>query len=705
MSNDSSNESVVEVASSTGSQVVVNLPATTAYPVSPTNEGPVLPAGMECGFKNLYSGPEDKRGRYKWLETIPDDLGKPAEDKESAKWALIVRHVKVFNDPRKVLKIHSIVIQSPLLKKLLKKVLEGYPGVTTSLQRLEFSGRFEPLIHRWPQLKKAIANEKNEETKKHAELLYDVLEKEFKDVIEEAMDMWENRVITYELLWTLFQPGNTVYARQDGQETALKLVSGKYGRNNDGVCVFWLTCQLVDFNGSQWGTQRLNLSIMTYNGTMQIQKLSAYPIEYHPKSEEIQERLIERGGRVEALAGNHYKAYSGIGWRKGQFGQKDRFNIKGRVVIDTASWNRFNPNSNVYVTSLGHSGIDAAAGLGSGQNDDDGGDNDDNDSDGYNSYDDEDESGMPLDGYFPDDDEDQPQRTPLTKEQKLLCTPLLRGYALKEKQWLNLFVNCVHEIEFSSAAFEALVLPSDQKELILGFTEQQRSVSKFDDVIEGKGKGIIMLLCGPPGVGKTLTAESVAEEMKAPLYMMSAGDLGLEPRTVEQKLSNILEMCTKWKAILLIDEADVFLEARSLHELERNKLVSIFLRILEYYEGIMFLTTNRVQAFDAAFQSRIHISLDYPDLSAESRKTVWQNFLKSMPSSVEHSISERELEKLALIEINGRQIKNALKTAQLLARKRVQKLGFEHVKTVLDVTQHLHKATRETDQQRSAIFM
>ena len=59
---------------------------------------------------------------------------------------------------------------------------------------------------------------------------------------------------------------------------------------------------------------------------------------------------------------------------------------------------------------------------------------------------------------------------------------------------------------------------------------------------------------GPPGVGKTLTAESVAEEMKVPLYMMSAGDLGLEPRQVENKLQGILDMCTRWNAILLIGE-------------------------------------------------------------------------------------------------------------------------------------------------------
>ncbi len=140
---------------------------------------------------------------------------------------------------------------------------------------------------------------------------------------------------------------------------------------------------------------------------------------------------------------------------------------------------------------------------------------------------------------------------------------------------MNFFVNCVKEIEWSKGAFESLVLPANQKELILGFTETQRkSKQTFDDVIEGKGKGIILLLCGPPGVGKTLTAESVAEEMRVPLYMMSAGDLGLDPRSVETKLASILEMCTKWGAILLIDEADVFLEQRELQIMPRYQSAS-----------------------------------------------------------------------------------------------------------------------------------
>lgn len=77
--------------------------------------------------------------------------------------------------------------------------------------------------------------------------------------------------------------------------------------------------------------------------------------------------------------------------------------------------------------------------------------------------------------------------------------------------------------------------------------------------------------------------------------MVSAGDLGTDSRYLEAELQKILDICHAWGAILLLDEADVFLEKRNMHDIHRNALVSIFLRQLEYFQGILFLTTNRVQ--------------------------------------------------------------------------------------------------------------
>ncbi|KAI8932392.1 hypothetical protein NX059_010579 [Plenodomus lindquistii] len=660
--------------------------------------------GMKNGSKQLYSGKEDKRGRFKWQDTIPEDIGDPAENTETAKWALLVRNVKVYNDPQRVLAIHSIVVQSPLLKKVLNSVLKNYPGVTVGLNRLEFSGKFEPLIHRWADLQAAISKlgddtEDERTTKAHAVLLQDILVKEFKSMIDTSQDMKSKRVMTYEHLWTLFQPGATVFARQDGQETALTLVETHYGLTNGNVPCFWLTCKYVDWDGAKFGSNKINLSILSYTGTRPINALRVFPLEFHPEGEAVKTRLIERGAKAEALAGANYRAYQGVAWRIGEFGTKDQYNVKGRIVIDTHGWNRFNPHYAINVGPLNQKDVTSNTHNSCDNNDDDG-IGEEEEEEYIEDWDNGD--GIPADGAFADEDESKKQQ-PLTPEQKLICTPLLRGYSLKDKLWLNLFVNCVHDITWQTDAFDRLVLPKNQKELILGFTESQRKLKDtFDDVIEGKGKGMIILLCGPPGVGKTLTSESVAEEMRVPLYLMSAGDLGYDPRKVESNLQNILEMCTRWNAVLLLDEADVFLEQRSLHELERNKLVSIFLRVLEYYEGTMFLTTNRVQTFDPAFQSRIHISLDYPDLSITSRRTIWNNFLAA--SSPDHVISKAELEELSRLTMNGRQIKNILKIARLLASRKDEKLAYEHVVTTMEVTQHLHNESQFGERTRGTLY-
>ncbi|RMY06426.1 hypothetical protein D0867_09168 [Hortaea werneckii] len=751
----SSSSSDSEAGNNTNNMSSVKLTPDSATPKDTKDEQLVKldpnEVGMSCGFKNLYSGKEDKHGRFQWQTTIPEDLGKPAEDAESEKWAIVVRNVKTYNDPKKVLSLHSILIQSPLLKDLLKDVLEGYPGVTVGLKRLEFSGRFEPLIHRWAELTAAIeklrqraarddADSTDADRVKHAELLQDLLAKEFKETIEASTDLKEKGVMTYEHLWTLFQPSAQVYSRQMSQDRIFKLHSSKYGEDVYGNPVFWLTCQYVEYDGTRWGTNKLNVSIPAFEGTKPITSLPTMPLEHHSSKDEMKAKLIERGGKVEKLAGSNYCAYNGVGWRLNGNGGKDKFTVKGRIVVDTYGWNKFNPNWCVYVTALHVKQDGTAPGVGGGTMEFGG---DDEYDESYGGSD----GGMPVDGFFVDEDDDASKKVVLSDEQKMICTPLVRGYALKEKLWLNFFVNAVHDIEFSDRAFESLVLPRNQKELILGFTATQQSyMSSFDDVVAGKGRGIILLLCGPPGVGKTLTAESVAEEMKVPLYMMSAGDLGLDPRHVESKLQGVLDMCTRWNALLLLDEADIFLEQRSLHELERNKLVSIFLRVLEYYEGIMFLTTNRVETFDPAFQSRIHISIQYEELDVTSRKTVWENFLKqhniaqasarertpkmlasaakaasecrTAPGEEEeeeakklhynrthpHQMDEKDIMKLSELSLNGRQIKNILKTAQLLAGKRGEGLKMEHVDTVMDVTQHLHKTTQASEQAKSSFF-
>jgi len=113
-----------------------------------------------------------------------------------------------------------------------------------------------------------------------------------------------------------------------------------------------------------------------------------------------------------------------------------------------------------------------------------------------------------------------------------------------------------------------------------------------------------------------------------------------------------------WNAILLLDEADVFLERRSSHEITRNGLVSIFLRKLEYCEGIMFLTTNRVAEFDEAILTRVHLMLRFDKLDSKSRRSIWNTFLnRANTSKGPADIKPSELERLIEVKLNGRQVR------------------------------------------------
>lgn len=153
-----------------------------------------------------------------------------------------------------------------------------------------------------------------------------------------------------------------------------------------------------------------------------------------------------------------------------------------------------------------------------------------------------------------------------------------------------------------------MVLKQERKELIRAVVRHGTAV-QVPDVISGKQGGKIFLLHGPPGVGKTPTAEAIADVLHRPLYYVTMGELGVTPEDLERRLSDVLELCAEWDALAVLDEADVFLETRSNSDLIRNAMICVVLRILEYHPGILFLATNRVRAIDPAFESRIAVAL------------------------------------------------------------------------------------------------
>jgi AAA+ superfamily predicted ATPase len=183
-----------------------------------------------------------------------------------------------------------------------------------------------------------------------------------------------------------------------------------------------------------------------------------------------------------------------------------------------------------------------------------------------------------------------------------------------------------------------------------------------------------------------LTAETKSEYTGKPLFPINIGELSTE-KDIASRLETIFELASRWDAVLLMDEADVVLEKRSYENLQRNGVVSVFLRMLEYYRGILFLTTNRLGTMDIAFQSRVTLAIKYQPLTPRLRRQIWANFIERLSATEKEAkleLSER-LDDIQEWDLNGRQIRNVITMAQslALAERRIRgALRFEHVEQV-----------------------
>jgi SpoVK/Ycf46/Vps4 family AAA+-type ATPase len=247
--------------------------------------------------------------------------------------------------------------------------------------------------------------------------------------------------------------------------------------------------------------------------------------------------------------------------------------------------------------------------------------------------------------------------------------------------------------------FRDLVIPESYKSLLKamvknhssGMDNEKKSISKPTtevDLVRGKGRGLIIFLYGPPGVGKTSTAETIAAYTTParPLYPITCGDLGSTPTEVERNLEDHFKLAHRWNCVLLLDEADVYIAERDFHDLNRNGIVSVFLRTLEYYSGILFLTSNREGLIDEAFKSRIHIALHYKPIDRIGTRQIWTNIMNRMDEDNQKPTQKIKIkfERMDLLQWserhfdlhdahertstwNGRQIRNAFQTALALA--------------------------------------
>ncbi|WP_042880158.1 AAA family ATPase [Cupriavidus necator] len=224
----------------------------------------------------------------------------------------------------------------------------------------------------------------------------------------------------------------------------------------------------------------------------------------------------------------------------------------------------------------------------------------------------------------------------------------------------NIWVHVQHlsEYRYRPELRDKLVLPAHHRDLIDILTSHMDVL--VPDFVPGKSGGTTILCQGAPGLGKTLTAEVYAEVVGKPLYRVHSGQLGTTAASVGATLTGILRRAMRWNAILLLDEADVYIRCRD-NDLEHNAIVAEFLRTLEYFDGLLFMTTNRIGDVDDAILSRCIATIHYETPGKDDARRLWR--LQAAQFGAE--LGEGLIEALtrAYPKASGRDIKELLKLA------------------------------------------
>ncbi|KAE9375018.1 hypothetical protein N431DRAFT_482102 [Stipitochalara longipes BDJ] len=628
--------------------------------------------GAIADVKTFYEGPPLENSessdseQINWVEWRPPTL----PEAKKLKWEGYAIQIYKAQETNHAVgnvanfKVSFVLLLSPYIKDQLKDVLEYY-GVTWNSNKASINWPLEPLYFAREKIAELLKIAKEGEVRAHLEQLCKVINEELGPTIDQVEELEKDGQITYSLVWTLFPRGTIAVYNSKGAEWPIQAYRIQSTRRLYSQSRFEVNTEYVFFDGIRYRFIEATLYIPLFEGKKPITSLPFYPIDVATNSELLKEQLCARGRRALDFQGIEYMQYQDSDIREAEVPDDlTRNPIQNRVIIDCFAYNK----QNRPFTGKLLPGYDTEEGE------------------------DGDCKGPTSSSLDPPKKGDSNSRRPGLDQQKesslivcqddaylLIMYPYVGGFSLSSKTWRSFDIDRIHPLKLTDEAYEHLHYKNHPR--------------RSDDVIAGKGRGLLVLLSGPPGTGKTLMAEAIADKTQLPLYYVSANEMGT-PALVNSMFDVVMANAVDWRAIILLDEADIYLQRRSENDLKRNKIVATLLRRLEYFQGIMFLTTNLYETIDVAVESRLHIHLHFPPLLFSSRIQIWSNFARLHRSSVPFgAISEEEIRELALWTLNGRDIKNALKMTVSWCQQKGSKVTFMAIEDVITAT--CPRATKE----------
>jgi replication-associated recombination protein RarA len=224
-----------------------------------------------------------------------------------------------------------------------------------------------------------------------------------------------------------------------------------------------------------------------------------------------------------------------------------------------------------------------------------------------------------------------------------------------------------------------------------------------------QGKGLVALLSGPPGCGKTMAAQAIAEELEIDLFRVDVSSVvskyvGMTSRHLKQ----ILSLSTGMDIVILFDEAEALFskrtEVKDAHDRFANTDTSYLLQAIENYNyrGIVILATNKKANIDQAFIRRLRYVLEFSKPDIKLREKIWEKILNDLIEADQQKITKKELKAIAEgIELTGAQIKYAILSATFLAKREKKKMELSQLlqginRELMKEGQFLSRFERET---------
>ncbi|KAI1411767.1 P-loop containing nucleoside triphosphate hydrolase protein [Hypoxylon sp. FL1857] len=556
---------------------------------------------------------------------------------------------------RRHLRKPSLEIICPDLNEFLRN-LAGSPMTCQGdgrLSRFSVNEPYELIFHNRRKLLEVEHDYADGHIRGHVQDLFNFIQK-MRPLAWEKIGEIEERTcyeIAFKDLWLLYPPGSTVFNKDDGTWRAYRVNRVEIHPESDSEKIL-IHCCFLDFDktGKWLVPQAKVFNVPSYSLERPIRHLDVIPDWC---CVELSKSLVERGQTYWSYGRKvFHRRYNGNAWPKTS--NEDPVN----VIID-------------YVTSSRHQqddGLDQSyctrivCSICQGKS-------------------------VQLESYPTDAPHDgeicgtiQAGNSTYNDTLLMFCPSRLWAFSLRHKSWKMISLQELSTIETQAEPFKKLQMEEDNKkaleQLLCGWLENRQASSSLD-LIRGKGQGLNILLHGNPGTGKTLTVESLCEKHRIPLYMLTCGDLGNDTDAFEDRLQMAFLRAANWGAILLLEEADVFVRSRE-DDLQRCAIVSSFLSKLDYSRAVVFMATNRVKVFDVALTSRVHMALTFPDFKFKTQKEIWRDVIRRLQGvnandkeALEYWVGA-ELQKLdegRYVYMNGREIRNCISAASALARK------------------------------------